>query len=49
MPWQDLVVKVWGKNGTKNDLEKTIQRLRDDLGAEAYRLGTTRKGYQLVV
>jgi|CXWL01.1.fsa_nt_gi DNA-binding response OmpR family regulator len=48
-PWQELVVKVWGKDGTKNDLEKTIQRLRDDLGAEAYRLGTTRKGYQLVV
>ncbi|MFI5349773.1 MAG: response regulator transcription factor [Elusimicrobiota bacterium] len=48
VPWRDLVAKVWGKDGTKNDLEKTIQRLREDLGAESYRLCTTRKGYQLI-
>jgi DNA-binding response OmpR family regulator len=48
MPWQELVARVWGKDGTKNDLEKTISRLREDLGAEAYRLGTTRRGYQII-
>jgi DNA-binding response OmpR family regulator len=48
VPWQDLVVKIWGKDGTKNDLEKTVQRLRKDLGAEAYILSTTRNGYQLI-
>ena len=46
--WQDLVAKIWGVNGTKNDLEKTIQRLREDLGPESYLLGTTRRGYQLI-
>ncbi len=46
--WEDLVRKVWGRDGTKNDLEKTIQRLREDLGAEGYRLSTSRGGYQLV-
>lgn len=45
--WQELVRKVWGPSGTKNELEKTVSRLRDDLGPEAYRLGTTRRGYQL--
>jgi len=49
VPWQQLVEKIWGPNGTKNDLEKTVQRLREDLGAEAYRLSTTRDGYQLTV
>jgi DNA-binding response OmpR family regulator len=49
VPWEELVLKVWGKDGTKNDLEKTISRLREDLGSEAYRLGTTRRGYQLAV
>ncbi len=47
-PWRELVDNIWGKDGTKNDLEKTIQRLRADLGAEAFRIGTTRKGYQLL-
>ncbi|NNN06671.1 MAG: response regulator transcription factor [Elusimicrobia bacterium] len=47
-PWEDLVAKIWGKAGTKNDLEKTIQRLREDLGPESYLLATTRNGYQLM-
>lgn len=49
VPWQVLVSKIWGRDGTKNDLEKTIQRLREDLGPEAYRLSTTLAGYQLTV
>ncbi|MCM2304941.1 MAG: response regulator transcription factor [Elusimicrobia bacterium] len=49
VPWEDLLLKVWGRDGAKNDLEKTIQRLREDLGAEAYRLTTTRGGYQLEI
>lgn len=49
VPWEELVRKIWGRDGTKNDLEKTIQRLRADLGPEAYRLSTTLAGYQLTV
>ncbi len=49
VPWQELVEKIWGREGTKNDLEKTVSRLRDDLGPQAHRLSTTRKGYQLIV
>lgn len=49
LPWQELVVRIWGRDGSKNDLEKTVQRLREDLGPDAYRLSTTRKGYQLLV
>ena len=49
VPWQELVEKIWGRDGSKNDLEKTVSRLREDLGAEGYRLSTTRGGYQLVV
>ncbi len=49
MSWQDLVAKIWGREGTKNDLEKTVSRLREDLGPEGHRLSTTRKGYQLIV
>jgi DNA-binding response OmpR family regulator len=45
--WEDLVRAVWGDAGTKNDLEKTIQRLREDLGPDAARLSTTRRGYRL--
>lgn len=48
VPWEDLVFKIWGREGTKNDLEKTVQRLREDLGDEAYRISTTRTGYQLL-
>ncbi|HXT00180.1 MAG TPA: response regulator transcription factor [Elusimicrobiota bacterium] len=45
----ELVRKIWGREGTKNDLEKTVSRLREDLGPEGYRLSTTRAGYQLAV
>lgn len=48
VPWQELVLNVWGREGTKNDLEKTVQRLREDLGDEAYRVTTTRRGYRLI-
>jgi DNA-binding winged helix-turn-helix (wHTH) protein len=48
--WQDILLKVWGKDsGSKNDLEKTVQRLRQDLGVEAgARVRTTRAGYELL-
>ena len=49
VPWEELVTNIWGREGTKNDLEKTVQRLREDLGADAYRVSTTRLGYQLLV
>lgn len=48
LPWQELLHKIWGRDGTKNDLEKTIQRLRADLGPDGYRVSTTRAGYQLI-
>jgi DNA-binding response OmpR family regulator len=47
VPWEELVAKVWGREGKKNDLEKTVQRLREDLGAQGYRISTTRAGYKL--
>jgi DNA-binding response OmpR family regulator len=49
VPSAELVQKIWGRDGTKNELEKTVQRLREDLGHEGYRLSTTRNGYQLAV
>jgi len=49
VPWETLVAKIWGRDGTKNDLEKAVQRLRADLGDEGYRISTTRAGYQLIV
>ena len=45
----ELVLKIWGRDGTKNDLEKTVQRLREDLGKDGCRLSTTRNGYHLAV
>ncbi len=46
--WKELVEKIWGSEGTKNDLEKAVQRLREDLGAgENYRVKTTPNGYAL--
>ena len=48
VPWEDLLLKVWGRDGAKNDLEKTVQRLREDLGAEGRRLQTTAEGYEIV-
>ena len=46
---EELLGKIWGRDGAKNDLEKAVQRLRKDLGAESWRLCTTRGGYQLKV
>ncbi len=48
VPWHELVRKLWGRSGRKNDLEKTVERLRRDLGDQAYRVETTRCGYRLV-
>lgn len=47
VPWDELVKKIWGHAGTKNELEKSIQRLREDLGNESYRIKTTPDGYEL--
>ena len=47
VPSDALVRDLWGSNGTKNDLEKAIQRLRDDLEDQSYRIKTTANGYQL--
>lgn len=43
-----LVSALWDGSGNANLLEKTVQRLREDLGAEAYRLKTCSDGYELV-
>lgn len=44
-----LVAAVWGGRAVKaNTLEKTIQRLRRDLGPEGGRLQTCSDGYELV-
>ncbi|MBI5881895.1 MAG: response regulator transcription factor [Elusimicrobia bacterium] len=46
--WQELARIVWGKDGNKNDVEKAVQRLREDLGPEhGVRVVTTEKGYKL--
>ena len=47
VPWKELVQKIWGPQGARNDLEKAIQRLRADLGPERHRIRTTRRGYEL--
>ena len=47
IPWEYLMRNLWGKDGSKNDVEKAVQRLRADLGPEAHRIQTTRKGYLL--
>jgi DNA-binding response OmpR family regulator len=39
---------VWGNDGSDAALEKTIQRLREDLGEHAQRLQTTADGYELI-
>lgn len=49
VPWEELLRNIWGRDGAKNDLEKAVQRLRSDLGAEGYRVATTREGYRLTV
>ena len=43
-----LIKEVWGSDGSVSALEKTIQRLRQDLGEDARRLQTTADGYELV-
>lgn len=49
MERQALLRKVWGEeSGSLSALEKTVSRLRQDLGTEAYRLKTTAEGYELV-
>lgn len=48
MEKEALLHKVWGEDGSLSALEKTVSRLRHDLGAEAYRLKTTSEGYELV-
>ncbi|MBI4677421.1 MAG: response regulator transcription factor [Elusimicrobia bacterium] len=45
--WQKLAETIWGKEGAKNDVEKAVQRLREDLGPEGGRVKTTEKGYKL--
>jgi DNA-binding response OmpR family regulator len=46
---EKLLKAVWGSEGTVPALEKTVQRLREDLGPEGgKRLQTTSEGYELV-
>jgi two-component system phosphate regulon response regulator PhoB len=46
---EKLLRVVWGDEGSVAALEKTIQRLREDLGPEdSQRLQTTAAGYELV-
>ena len=46
--WADLVRRIWGADGRKNDLEKAVERLRRDFGDQAFRISTTRRGYRLL-
>ena len=44
-----LLRDIWGARADENVLEKTVQRLREDLGPEAARLiQTTGDGYELI-
>jgi DNA-binding response OmpR family regulator len=45
---EKLLHAVWGAEGSIPALEKTIQRLREDLGDEGRRLQTTPEGYEIV-
>ena len=45
---RETLLKVWGDSSSVPALEKTIQRLREDLGAEGRRLQTTPEGYEIV-
>ena len=45
---ETILKDVWGDAGAVPALEKTIQRLREDLGAESRRLQTTAEGYEIV-
>ncbi|MFH1724786.1 MAG: response regulator transcription factor [Elusimicrobiota bacterium] len=45
---EHLLTRVWKDDGNENTLEKTIERLRRDLGPEgARRIRTTEDGYEL--
>jgi len=44
-----LIQTVWGDTGSENVLDKTIQRLRQDLGPqEGQRIQTTPDGYEVI-
>lgn len=43
-----LMQAVWGRADCEAVLEKTVQRLREDLGSHSERLRTTDAGYELV-
>lgn len=43
-----ILQSVWGDSSSAAALEKTIQRLREDLGPEGRRLQTTAEGYEIV-
>ena len=45
---ETIMKAVWGDVGSVPALEKTIQRLREDLGAEGRRLQTTSEGYEII-
>lgn len=46
---EKLLQAVWGEDGSATALEKTVQRLREDLGPTgSQRLQTTTDGYELV-
>jgi DNA-binding winged helix-turn-helix (wHTH) protein len=45
---EKIIQAVWGKGGSPASLDKTIQRLREDLGAEGMRIQTTADGYELI-
>ena len=45
---ETLLLDVWSDAKAVPALEKTIQRLREDLGAESRRLQTTTEGYEIV-
>lgn len=45
---EKILQSVWGKDGRPASLDKTIQRLREDLGAEGMRIQTTADGYELI-
>ena len=45
---EKLLQAVWGEDGKATALEKTVQRLRQDLGEHAHRVQTTADGYELI-
>ncbi|MBI4061677.1 MAG: response regulator transcription factor [Elusimicrobia bacterium] len=45
---EKLLQAVWSDSRSVHALEKLIQRLREDLGAEERRLQTTSEGYELI-